>query len=69
MIYFNGEPVANTGDMVGKLIDWTDCDLLSIGSGAPRFTGWNHLSDSSYIDDLHLFDRALSQEEILNMIE
>lgn len=69
MIYFNGEPVTNTGDMAGKLIDWTDCDLLSIGSGAPRFIGWNHLSDSSYIDDLHLFNRALSQAEILEMIE
>lgn len=64
MIYFNGEPVANMGDMTGKTINWENCTILSIGSGAPNFIGWNHLSDLSYIDDLYLFDRALTQEEI-----
>ncbi len=63
-IYFNGEPVANRGDMSGKLISWANCEILSIGSGAPNFIGWNHLSDLSYIDDLYLFDRTLTQEEI-----
>jgi len=64
LIYFNGEPVENTGDMVGKTINWENCSILSIGSGAPNFSGWNHLSDVSYIDDLYLFDRTLTQEEI-----
>ncbi|MEC7263596.1 MAG: LamG domain-containing protein, partial [Bacteroidota bacterium] len=63
-IYFNGEPVANMGDMTGKTINWANCTILSVGSGAPNFIGWNHLSDLSYIDDLYLFDRALTQEEI-----
>lgn len=63
-IYFNGEPVVNMGDMSGKLISWANCEILSIGSGAPNFIGWNHLSDLSYIDDLYLFDRTLTQEEI-----
>ncbi|MER3375131.1 MAG: LamG-like jellyroll fold domain-containing protein [Allomuricauda sp.] len=63
-IYFNGEPVTNMGDMTGKTISWENCTILSIGSGAPNFIGWDHLSDSSYIDELYLFDRALSQEEI-----
>ncbi|RIV42238.1 LamG-like jellyroll fold domain-containing protein [Flagellimonas pelagia] len=63
-IYFNGEPVANMGDMTGKTISWANCTILSVGSGAPNFIGWNHLSDLSYIDDLYLFDRALTQEEI-----
>ena len=64
LIYLNGEPVANTGDMDGKTISWENCSILSIGSGAPNFIGWNHLSDLSYIDDLYLFDRTLTQEEI-----
>ena len=68
MIYINGVAVANTGDMTGKLVDWTDCDIISIGSGAPRFSAWDHLSDSSYIDDLHLFDRALTEAEIIDII-
>ncbi|RIV68294.1 LamG-like jellyroll fold domain-containing protein [Flagellimonas aequoris] len=63
-IYFNGEPVANMGDMTGKTISWANCTILSVGSGAPNFIGWGHLSDLSYIDDLYLFDRALTQEEI-----
>lgn len=64
LIYLNGEPVVNTGDMDGKTISWENCSILSIGSGAPNFIGWNHLSDLSYIDDLFLFDRTLTQEEI-----
>lgn len=64
LIYLNGEPVANTGDMEGKTISWENCSILSIGSGAPNFVGWNHLSDLSYIDELYLFDRTLTQEEI-----
>ncbi|MBA4743616.1 MAG: LamG domain-containing protein [Muricauda sp.] len=64
LIYLNGEPVVNTGDMAGKTISWENCSILSIGSGAPNFIGWNHLSDLSYIDDLYLFDRTLTQEEI-----
>jgi len=64
LIYLNGEPAVNTGDMDGKTISWDNCSILSIGSGAPNFIGWNHLSDLSYIDDLYLFDRVLTQEEI-----
>lgn len=64
LIYLNGEPVVNTGDMDGKTISWENCSILSIGSGAPNFIGWNHLSDLSYIDDLYLFDRTLTHEEI-----
>jgi hypothetical protein len=45
-------------------INWTGCDLLSIMSGAPRFTGWGHLSDQSLMDELYFFDKALSAEEV-----
>jgi len=60
-VYIEGQMVAEK-PISG--IDWTGCDLLSIGSGAPRFTGWNHLSDESYIDELRLYNKALTQEEI-----
>jgi len=63
-IYFDGEPVTNSGDISGKVISWANCEILAIGSGAPNFIGWNHLSDLSYLDDLLLFDRTLTQEEI-----
>ncbi|UJH66363.1 LamG-like jellyroll fold domain-containing protein [Allomuricauda sp. SCSIO 65647] len=63
-IYFNGTAVANMGDMSGKTMNWENCSILSIGSGAPNFIGWSHLSDLSYIDDLFLFDKVLTQEEI-----
>ncbi|WP_420603038.1 LamG-like jellyroll fold domain-containing protein [Flagellimonas sp.] len=64
VVYIDGEVVAQ-GDFAG--VDWTGCDILSIASGVPRFNQWNHLSDSSYIDELRLFDKALSQEEVQNI--
>lgn len=60
-VYFDGEVVAQ-GDFTG--IDWTGIESLSIGSGAPRFTEWGHLSDPSYLDELRLYNKALSQEEV-----
>ena len=60
-VYINGE-VVSEGAFTG--IDWTGCDMLSIGSGAPRFTQWGHLSDLSLIDELRLYNKALSQEEV-----
>ncbi len=60
-VYINGLPVKQ-GAFAG--VSWTDCDILSIGSGAPRFTGWSHLSDQSWIDELRLFNKALTQAEV-----
>src|SRR5690606_35756514 len=64
IVYFNGEIVAQN-TVTG--IDWKGCDLLSIGSGAPRFTEWDHLSDTSFMDELRLYNKALTQEEIQNI--
>lgn len=64
IVYIDGVQVA-TADITG--VDWTGCDILSIGSGAPRFTEWGHKSDASFIDELRLFNRALSPEEVLNI--
>ncbi len=63
-IYFNGVAVTNSGNMTGKTISWANCTNLSIASGAPGFIGWSHLSDLSEIDDLMLFDRVLTVDEI-----
>ncbi len=65
IVYINGE-IAAESDITG--VDWTGCDILSIMSGAPRFTGWNHKSDSSFLDELHLYDKALTQTEIQDIM-
>jgi len=61
VVYINGE-VAKQGTFGG--IDWTGCDILSIMSGAPRFTEWSHLSDLSLMDELRIFNKALTQAEV-----
>ncbi|MHA7843410.1 MAG: LamG domain-containing protein [Winogradskyella sp.] len=65
VVYKNGE-VVSQNSFTG--VDWTGCDILSIMSGAPRFTGWNHRSDESYMDELRLFNMALTQEEVIELI-
>ncbi len=65
-VYLNGQPVSQ-GTFPG--IDWSGTDIISIGSGAPRFAEWGHLSDTSLMDELRLFSRALTQDEILGIIE
>lgn len=65
-VYINGE-VVSQGGFPG--IDWAGCDVLSIGSGAPRFTEWGHLSDQSYFDELRIFNRSLNQNEIRAIID
>ncbi len=65
VIYINGvEAMA----VDSSPIDWTGCDIMSIMSGAPRFAGWDHLSDLSYMDELYLFDKALTAEEVESLM-
>jgi hypothetical protein len=66
VVYIDGE-VAKQGEFAG--VDWTGCDIMSIMSGAPRFTGWSHLSDESLMDELRLFNKALSQAEVQAIID
>src|SRR5690606_2535982 len=66
VIYFNGVAV-NTGTLNGP-IDWTGVEELNIGAGGPTFSYWDHLSDNSPMDELRMFDTALSQEDIQNLI-
>ncbi|MFB6318825.1 LamG domain-containing protein [Saccharicrinis sp. FJH54] len=65
-IYFDGLPVRTSA--MSAPIDWTGCDFLTIGSGAPTFTYWDHLSDLSEIDEVRFFDKALTQDEIKAII-
>jgi hypothetical protein len=61
VVYINGE-VVKQGTFGG--IDWTGCDLMSIMSGAPRFSEWNHFSDLGMMDELRIFNKALTQSEV-----
>ncbi|MDR2466266.1 MAG: hypothetical protein LBD35_02635 [Prevotellaceae bacterium] len=64
-VYINGEE-ASRGAFGG--IDWDGCTSLSIMSGAPNFNGWNHLSDLSLMDDLRLYNKALTQAQIVKVM-
>ncbi|MGS2725285.1 LamG-like jellyroll fold domain-containing protein [Psychroserpens sp. BH13MA-6] len=66
VIYFNGLPV-NTATPSGP-VDWTGCNEIVIGAGGPTFDYWGHNSDNSSMDELRLFNIAMSQSEIQNMI-
>ncbi|MEA4919038.1 LamG domain-containing protein [Proteiniphilum sp.] len=61
-LYLNGEAIASSATFSG--ISWKGCDVMSIGSGAPRFTEWNHNSDNSLIDELRIYNKALTEEQI-----
>ncbi|MBJ2174676.1 LamG domain-containing protein [Aureibaculum sp. A20] len=65
-IFFNG--VEKRASDMASPIDWAGCSNMSIGSGMPSFGYWNHLSDSSYIDELKVFNKALSSEEIQDLM-
>lgn len=65
VLYIDGE-VVSQGAFSG--VDWTGCDILSVMSGAPRFTEWGHKSDLSEMDELRVFDKALSQTEIQSLM-
>ncbi len=60
-IYFNGEEI-RSADMAG--FSWAGCETLTIGSGETTFTYWNHKSDLSLIDELRMFNKALSAAEV-----
>jgi len=61
-IYFNGVEMLSSDLSAG--IDWTGCTTMTIGAGGETFSYWDHLSDSSFLDELRIFNTALSQEEI-----
>lgn len=65
-LYIDGIKAAENKEHAG--MDLTGADLLSIMSGVPRFTEWNHNSDLSYIDDLRVFNAALSEADLEELV-
>ncbi len=59
--YMDGVQVSK-GDFTG--IDWSNVGDLSIMSGDPNYSGWNHKTEKGGMDELRLFNKALSQEEV-----
>lgn len=68
IIYINGEEAGAAGTNYTG-ISWTDVSLMSIGSGEPRFHGWNHKHDLASIDELRMFEKALTPEEIKSLMD
>ena len=66
MIYVDGK-LANEKPTTG--VDWTDCDKLTIASGAPRFVEWDHWSDLSLYDEIRFFNKALTEDEVKAVME
>ena len=68
-IYFNGE-VARTTQFSDNTIavDWTNVENITIGSGL-NFSDWGHKSDRSSIDELRLFNTALTQQQIQDIYQ
>ena len=64
ILYMDGVEVS-TADFSG--ISWQDSDIISIGSGAPRFNEWGHLSDNSLIDEVRFYNKALPASEIASL--
>src|SRR5690606_12513823 len=66
VIYFDGVEIL-TGVMSAP-IDWTGCEELVIGSGGPTFDYWGHGYDTSEMDELRIFNKALTQDDVQIMI-
>ena len=60
ILYIDGEAVSSSD----VAISWKGCDIMSIGSGSPRFNEWGHKSDNSLIDELRIYNKALSEADI-----
>lgn len=61
-IYLNG--VLQNTATYKQPFDFSTSTTLNIGSGAPSFTYWNHLSDLSVIDELRVYNTALTDAEV-----
>lgn len=61
-LYIDGALVGET-DFSG--INWADVGDLSIMSGDPNFSGWDHKTEKGQMDDLYIFKKALSAEEVI----
>lgn len=65
-VYING--VMKREGTLETPIDWAGTDQLVIMSGGPRFAEWEHYSDLSLLDELRIFNKALTAEEITTIM-
>jgi hypothetical protein len=42
---------------------------MTLGSGMPNFIYWEHFSDLSLYDELHMFNRAITAAEVQALYE
>lgn len=61
-IYFNGV-LQNTANYTSSF-NFSESTTMVIGSGAPSFSYWSHLSDLSVLDDLRVYNKTLTPTEI-----
>ena len=61
-LYMNGDLVGESTGFPG--LDWTDVGDLTIMSGGPNFSGWDHKTEMGQMDELYMFNKALSAEEV-----
>ena len=61
-IYFNGVLIRTA--TYTSPFDFSTSTTMTIGSGAPSFSYWNHNSDLSLIDELRVYNKALSEVEV-----
>lgn len=66
-IYLNG--VLQRTATFATPFDFSNCAKLSIGSGAPTFTYWDHKSDTSMIDELRIYDKALDEATVKSTMQ
>jgi hypothetical protein len=62
IVYIDG--VAKKTAAIAAPLDWAECTSLSIASGVPNFTFWDHFSDLSQYDEMHIFKKAITEEEV-----
>lgn len=65
-IYVNGEVILENPELAGA-IDWTECSSMTIASGMPNFTYWDHFSDLSLYDEMHFFNKAISADVVQSL--
>ena len=65
-LYIDGALVSSNSEHVGMSL--AGCDILSIMAGEPRFTEWDHLADQSYLDELKIFSKALTEQELSDLV-
>jgi hypothetical protein len=65
-IYFNG--ILKRTSTLPNPVDFTGCSNLFIGSGGPTFSYWDHKSDISLYDDIKVFNRVLTEAEIIDLM-